>query len=133
MTTVNVLRDHLPHHAADEDVRIKMLPRPDARIAHERSQTIRENFGYWPRIFVGYYPSHRPRCRGMLRRERRASAKKWTTAVALKRPLSPQRVLQRLNRNQTIDGRLARQKPGFPPMLAMRRITQEPHRCCAPD
>src|SRR5579871_949249 len=68
---------------------------------------------------------NRPGCGGMFRWERSPALEETTAAVALIRTLASERILQGLDRYQTVQCGLAGQKPGFPPMFVVRWKAQQ--------
>src|SRR5713226_3972064 len=70
----------------------------------------------------------------MLRRKRSAAAlKERPAAVALKRTIAPQRVLQSLNHHQTVHRRFASEETGLAPVLIVAHATHHPHSACPTD
>src|SRR2546426_9387402 len=64
----------------------------------------------------------------MLGGKRRATAlEEMASAVSLKRTLAPQRILQTLDRHQTVQRRLAGKESRLAPMLVVLRVAQQPH------
>src|SRR5260370_17209289 len=77
---------------------------------------------------MGDHPSHGPCCGDVFRRKRCATTlKKRPTAVTLEWPIAPQRILQSLDRYQTVQRCFTRKEPRFTPMLVMLSVTQNPH------
>jgi len=77
---------------------------------------------------MGDHPSHGPCCGGMLRRKGCATTlKKRPTAVALEWSIAPQRILQSLDRYQTVQRCFTRKEPRLTPVLVMLGVTENPH------
>src|SRR5437588_774201 len=128
MTAVNVLRDQIADHAADQHVGRKMLVRFHARNIHQGSQAVSKDFREWTGILMRDNTGNGPRCRSMLRRKGSAAAlKERATAIALIRPLTLQRIFQSFDHHETIDRRFARKKTRLTPMIVVRCATQQPH------
>src|SRR6266849_4062956 len=65
--------------------------------------------------------------------KRRAPLKKVSAAVPLKRTFPSRRILEDLNRDQTVERGFSGQQPGFPPVFVVGGITQQPHAGRATD
>src|SRR5438309_1571369 len=103
MAAINVLCDEVADQGTNDHVRRKMLLGAHARNVDQRSQTVSHDFSKRARIFVCDDSGNGPCCGGVLRRKRRATTlKERAAAIALVRPLTPQRVLEGLDRYQAV-------------------------------
>src|SRR5260370_7243194 len=77
---------------------------------------------------MGDHPSHGPCCGDVFRRKRCATTlKKRPTAVAWEWSIAPQRILQSLDRYQTVQRCFTRKEPRLTPVLVMLGVTENPH------
>ena len=92
---IDVLRHKVTDHAANQYVGGKMLMAADAGNVHQRRKTVNHDFGERSWILVRDDSGHGPRRSGVFGRKRRATTlKERPAAIALVRPLTPQRVLE---------------------------------------
>jgi hypothetical protein len=133
MPTVDLLGDEAAQDAADEDISGKVLLSADAGVADHRSQSVSQQLWQRSRIFMSDHTCHCP-CRSrVLGRERRASLKEVSRAVSLQRSLPAQRVFQRFNGNQAVEGGLTSEQASFTPMVIVGGIAQQPQACRTSD
>src|SRR5713101_2939141 len=105
MPAVNILRDKVSNHAANEHVRRKMLVSFHARDTDQRRQAVGHNLSERSRVFMCDHPRHRP-CRSrMFRGKGSAAALKKRSAAVAKGSFASQRILYSLNYHQTVQRR----------------------------
>src|SRR5260370_1390585 len=127
MPAVNVLCDEIADQAADEYVRGKMLPGAHARKVDRGRQTIDEQLGEGPGVFMRNHPRDRPSGSGVFRREGCATLEKVPAAIALKRSPTSQRILQSFNNHQAVQGRFTGKKSSLAPVRVVVGVAQQPH------
>src|SRR5215472_11218337 len=128
MTTVNILRNEISDHAADQNVRRKMLVRLHTRNIDQRGQSVGEELRQRSGILMRDHTGHRPGCGSMFRGKGSAAAlKKGATAIALIWPLAPQGIFHSFNHHEAVDRGFACQKTGLAPMLVVSGMTKQPH------
>src|SRR6266446_8940160 len=128
MPAVNVLRNEITHHAANDHVRRKVSMSLHAGDANQRGQAISHYLGEWTGIFVGDDSCNGPCSCRMPRGEGGATAlKKRSAAIALIGAFPSQRILQPLHHHQTVQGSFAREEASLTPVLVVFHVTQHPH------
>src|ERR1700685_859874 len=133
ISAVDILSDEVAHHAADEDIRGKMLAPMNPREVHQGGESVDHDFDIRAGKLVCYNSGYGRRQRSMLRGKRCAILKERPGAVALVRQFTPKWIFERLNHYQAIKGGLAGQKSGFAPVFVVLDMAQKPHSARSPD